>query len=278
MYKFQGGGTPPLHLNGAVHGGAGSPRPSIFFRPGVFFLALAAALLGTLTSGRAQTASAQPIGPPDVLLIVSQRPTGGDLLNLTYGKTVPHDQVRRDLAALAHETGWTLSAPKITDAAPAVRASPGRALGRMTGVVVTTPQAVQAETHSFPISAIASAFRGYRRIAAVFFTAPGFTFQGPRAYADKNIKVTLAGGGTSYTCQIEILDPSFSRLDLPLSQPAPSTRPRTGTRTAALLAVVGAAAGTGLLVYLLLVRRMGRAEAELSAQLIRDEEERKTHV
>lgn len=224
----------------------------------------------------AQTVTTQ--GPPDVLLIVSQRPRGGDLLDLTYGKTVPRDQVRRDLAALSRETGWALSAPKITDATPAVRPSQHYAIGPMTGAEFTTPLAVQAETHSLPISAIASAFRGYRRVAAVFFTAPGFSFQGPRQYADKNVRVTLAGGGTSYTCQIEILDPNFTRLDLPLSQPSPG--PPAGPRLPVLLGVVGAAAGVALLVYFVLARLTGRSAPVTGPpptdQTRPTEEERKT--
>ncbi len=196
----------------------------------------------------------QTAGPPDVLLIVSQRPTGGDVLNLTYGTSVPHAQVEKDLAALARETGWALGSPTITDALPSVQPSKRRPLSKMTGVVLTTPQAVQIQSHSFPIDALASAFRGYHRIAVVFWTAPGFVFQGPREYADKNIKVTVTGSGTSYTCQIEILNPNFSALDLPLSQPAPGSARRSPSPVRALLLIVAAAAGTGLAVYLLTAR------------------------
>ncbi len=210
-----------------------------------------------LVSAQAQTPApltVQTAGPPDVLLIVSQRPTGGDLLNLTYGKSVPHAQVTKDLAALAHETGWSLSAPSITDSVPEGKHLPGLPLVKMTGAEFTTAQAVQPQTHSFPIDAIASAFRSYRRIAVVFFTAPGFVFQGPREYADNNIKVTILGGGTSYTCQIEILNPNFGALNLPLSQPAPGAAGRTPAPLTALLLVLAAAAGTGLIVYLMTAR------------------------
>jgi len=213
-------------------------------------------LLLTLMPAYAQT-KVQTAGPPDILLIVSQRPTDGDLLNLTYGKSVPHAQVTKDLAALAHETGWVLGPPAITDALPAMESSKRHPLSKMTGVVLTTPQAVQGETHSFPLNAIASAFRGYRRIAVVFFTAPGFVFQGPREYADKNIKVTIAGSGTSYTCQIEILDSNFGTLNLPLSQPALGAARRSPLT--ALLLVLAAAAGTGLVVYLMTARLSRRS-------------------
>ena len=215
-----------------------------------------------LVSAQAQTPAppkVQTAGPPDVLLIVSQRPTGGDLLNLTYGTSVPHAQVANDLAALARETGWVLGPPTITDALPSVQPSKRRPLSKMTGVVLTTPQAVQMQSHSFPIDALASAFRSYRRIAVVFWTAPGFVLQGPREYADKNIKVTIAGSGTSYTCQIEILNPNFSTLNLPLSQPAPGTLRQSPSPIQALLLIVAAAAGTGLVVYLMTARLSRRA-------------------
>ena len=215
----------------------------------------------------------QTAGPPDVLLIVSQRPTGGDLLNLTYGTTVPHAQVTKDLAGLSRETGWSLSAPAITDSVPEGKHLPGQPVIKMTGAEFTTTQAVQPQTHSFPIDAIASAFRHYHRIAVVFFTAPGFVFQGPREYADNNIKVTILGGGTSYTCQIEILNPNFGSLNLPLSQPAPGASRRSPIT--ALLLVLAAAAGTGLIVYLMTARLTRRA-APVEAS--RSEEEAKTPV
>ncbi len=229
-------------------------------------------LLLTLMPASAQT-SVQTVGPPDILLLVVQRPTGGDQLNLTYGTTVSHAQVTKDIIALARETGWALGTPTITDAQPPSSRYPVNA---MTSVVVTTPQAVQPQTHSFPIDALASAFRSYRRIGIIFFTAPGFVFQGPREYADKNIKVTIAEtSSTSYTCQIEILDPNFSSLNLPLSQPAPGAARRPVSPTAALLLVLAAAAGTGLIVYLLMAR-LSRRPVPVEAP--RTEEEAKTPV
>ncbi len=233
------------------------------------FVGVCLCLLTTLAHAQAPAPlTVQTAGPPDVLMLVNQRPTGGDQINLTYGTTVSHAQVTQDLAALARETGWALGPPAITDALPPSSRHP---LNEMTSVVVTTLQAVQPQTHSFPIDAIASAFRGYRRIGVLFFTAPGFVFQGPHEYADKNIKVTIAGGGTSYTCQIEILNPNFTSLDLPLSQPAPGTARRSPVT--ALLLVLVAAAGTGLIVYLM-TARLSRRPVEAP----RPKEEAKTPV
>lgn len=231
------------------------------------FVGVCLCLLATFA--HAQT-KVQTAGPPDVLLLVSQQPAGGDLLSLTYGKTVPHTQVTKDLAALSRETGWALGKPAITDDRPPTSRNP---LPAMTGVEVTTPQAMQPQTHSFPIDAIASAFRGYRRIAAVFFTPPGFVFQGPREYADNTVKVTIINSGAIYTCQIEILNPNFTSLDLPLSQPAPGT-PRRSPVTALLL-VLAAAAGTGLIVYLMTARLSRRP---MPVEAPRPEKEAKTPV
>ena len=235
------------------------------------FIGVCLCLLATLAPGHAQAPApltVQIATPADMVIVMSQQPTGGDQVSLTYPTTVSHAQVKKDMDALARETGWKLSAPTITDIALPTR---GRPLPKMTGAEFTTVQAVQPQTHSFPIDALASAFRGYRRIAVVFFTAPGFVFQGPREYADKNIKVTIAGGGTSYTCQIEILNPNFTSLDLPLSQPAPGTARRSPVT--ALLLVLAAAAGTGLIVYLM-TARLSRRPVEAP----RPQEEAKTPV
>ena len=277
--RQEGGGTPPLQEPCAEPVGAGSPRPLRLpaTRTAFAWLLLTSILLATLAPGRAQAPApltVQTAGPPDVLLLVIQQPTGGDRLSLNYGRIIPHAQVTKDLAALARETGWALGPPTITDSNPPVKLNPRLGIGRTTGAEFTTAQAVQPQTHSFPINAIASAFRGYRRIAVAFLVAPGFTFQGPREYADKNIKVTiLETSSTSYTCQIEILNPNFTSLDLPLSQPAPGTARRSPVT--ALLLVLAAAAGTGLIVYLMTARLSRRP---MPVEAPRPEKEAKTPV
>ena len=205
--------------------------------------------------GWAQTAPPIPSGPPDVLVLVYQRPGMGDQVNITYPRLIPHAQAQRDVAALAQAAGWTPGASRITDAAPPVQ---GRGkISAMTSVALDAPNVVQNETHAFPLEAFIRAFRSYKRLVLVFFVASEFQFQGLKQFADNDVQIAMEQHGSAYTYQIQILNPQFDHLNLPQSQPAGGAAKGTAARRSPLvlfLGILGAAGVTGLLVYLVMAR------------------------
>lgn len=189
-------------------------------------------------------------GPPDVLILVYQRPGQGDQVDVTYKHTVPHAQALADLSALASATGWPIGASRITDAAPPTQ---GRG-GLMTGSVFSVLGAVRDDTHTFPVEAFVTAFRSYRRIGLIFIVGPAFQFQGIGDYADNNLRISLDRRGSVFNYQVEVLNPAFSRLDLPRSQPLAGPARPARSPLALVGGVLAAAAAVGVAVYLLTAR------------------------
>ena len=204
-------------------------------------------------SGSARAQAPAPSGPPDVLLLVYQRPGLGDQVDVTYAHTVPHAQAQRDLQALAQTAGWTVAGSKITDAVPPVQ----QRIGAMTSASFVVAHAIDDSSHTFPLEALITAFRPYKRLTLVFFVASGFQFQGLGQYADNNVRVTMERHGSAYTYQIQVLNPNFERLNLP--QPSPADPAGGGRRSPLLLllSVVAVALAAGAIVYLAAARLGG---------------------
>ena len=218
---------------------------------------LAVLMLALSLPGQAQTPPA-PVtvsGPPDVLVIVYQQPGGADQVDITYARTVPHAQAMQDYQALTQAAGWPVSTHRIEDAAAPMHSRSGP----MTSIVFQALGVVQDATHTFPIQTFAQAFHAYKRINVVFFVGPQFQFQGPRSYADANIRMTLDQRGTAYVYAVEVLNPQMISLP-PLGTAPPLTRHRSPGLL--LLGIFGAAALAGLLVYFLTARLTPKALPE----------------
>jgi hypothetical protein len=216
--------------------------------------AVGAMLLAAFAPGRAQAPpSAASSGRPDVLALVYQQPGQADLVDITYAQTVPHAQAQRDLAALAQAGGWATGPSRITDgSAPVQHKIP------MTSCSFTAPGVVQNGTGTLPVEAFITAFRPYKRLALIFSVGPGFQFQGLRDYADNNVQIALEQRGTVYTYQVRIVNPQFTRLDLPRPQftgAAAGTTARRASPWVLLLGILAAAGAAGVLVYVLMARK-----------------------
>ena len=194
----------------------------------------------------AQTAAPTITGPPRVLILVYQQPGGLDQISITYDPKVTQAQAAADMDALTQATGWPISSRSITETASPLTNRPGA----MTSVTFAVPGAVQDSSHTFPVEALARVFRRYKRLNAVFIVGPQFGFQGARSYADNNIKVVLDQHDSSYVYQIQVLNENFRRLPEVQAAGRPSHRSALGI----MLDILGAAAGVGLVVYLLTAR------------------------
>ena len=201
--------------------------------------------------GYAQT-SAPPVtisGPPDVLVIVYQQPGGADQVDITYAGAVPHAQALRDYQALTQAAGWPVSTHSIKDASAPMQSHSGP----MTSIVFQALGVVQDATHTFPIQTFAQAFRAYKRINVVFFAGPQFQFQGPRFYADTDIRMTLDQQGTTYVYALQILNSQMTGLP-PLGTVPPAVTAGHRSIGLLLLGILSAAALAGLAVYWLTAR------------------------
>lgn len=219
-------------------------------RGGMAAVMAATLAIGAAGPGRAQTPPvAVPSGPPDVLLLVIPQSGRADAVNITYAHTVPHAQAQRDLDALARETGWVLSPGRVTDAPSPIK--PGK---RMTSGVSTIAAGVLENSPELPVEQVLAAFRAYKRLALIFSVAPGYQFQGPRDHADNDVQIALQQRGALYTYQVRILNPQFTRLNLPEPVGAAGSVPRRRSPWVLLLGILAAAGAAGVLVYALMSR------------------------
>ena len=200
-------------------------------------------------TGPGRTQAPAPVGPPDILVIVYQRPGLGDQVNVTYAHVVPPAQAQRDLQALAQAAGWTVAESKITNGVPPVQAK----IGAMTSASFVVAHAIDDTSHTFPLEALVTAFRPYKRLALVFFVASGFQFQGLGQYADKNVQVAMEQHGSAYTYQIQILNPNFDKLNLPQTAQNTAGRGRHSPLLL-LLGILVAAGAAGVIVYAVTAR------------------------
>ena len=215
-------------------------------------LMLAVLMLALSLPGQAQTPPVTVSGPPDVLVIVYQQPGGADQVDITYARTVPHAQAMQDYQALTAAAGWPVGTHRIQDAAAPMHSRSGP----MTSIVFQALGVVQDAAHTFPIQTFAQAFHAYKRINVVFFVGPQFQFQGPRSYADPNIRMTLDQRGTAYVYAVEVLNPQMTSLP-----PLGTAPPAAGRRSPGLLllGIFGVAALAGLIVYFLTARLTPKA-------------------
>ena len=213
-----------------------------------FFLALWAILLFLGASGQAQVPPTVSTGP-DVLVLVFQRPSLGDQVNITYNRLVAHAQVQQDLKALQTASGWPLENLKISDGL-----APVQKVRYLTGVIFTAPNVVQNDTHTLPVETFVTAFRSYKNLALIFIVDSSFQFQGWRQYADNNVRITLDQRGSAYTYRATILNSQFDRLQLPRTAQDAQAAAKRKTRASPLLLLLGilvAAAAAGILVYII---------------------------
>ena len=172
-------------------------------------------------------------------------------MDITYARTVPHAQAQRDLDALAQATGWALGPSRITDGYSPI--DPGK---RMTSSVVSIPAGVLESSPELPVEQVLAAFRAYKRLVLIFSVGPGYQFQGPRDHADSDVQIALQQRGALYTYQAQILNPQFTRLNLPKPAGAAGSIPRRGSPWVLLLGILAASGAAGVLVYALMSRKM----------------------
>ena len=209
------------------------------------------ALLGAAMPGRAQAPPvAVPSGPPEVVFLVIPQAGQADTVDITYAHAVPHAQAQHDLDALAEATRWATGPSRITDGP-----SPLEKGKKMTASVFTVPGGILDSTGTLPVEQVLTAFRSYKRLVLIFGVGPGYQFQGPRDYADNDVQIALQQRGTLYTYQARILNPEFTRLNLPRPAGAVGSTARRKSPWVLLLGVLAAAGAAGVLVYALMTRR-----------------------
>jgi len=223
---------------------------------------IVAALLCLVLAGGI-SAKANPSGPsnqPDILILDFVSGSGTETVNLTYPATVPHVQVKRDIAALQTALGCKFYSVHVVDALPPF---PGEKT-KMTSASFAGVHAFANTPNTIAVEPLILALKPYKHLALHYFVDSGFQFKGLRDYQDKFVTIAFTPASSTYSYDIHITDPGFTKLNLPVYAPDPAT-----VQTAAvvpptaqpvhrnpwiILVIAVVAVGLGGLVYTVLTR------------------------
>jgi len=196
---------------------------------------------------------------PDILILDFASQTGIETINFTYPATIPHAQVKRDITALQASLGTQFHDVHIEDALPPF---PGETQ-KMTSVRFEASHALANTPNTVAVEPLIMALKPYKHLTVHYFVDSDFKFQGLRDYQDKFVTIAFTPASSTYTYDIHINDPGFSKLNLPLYAPDPATVQVAATPPAPqpahrgpwiILAIAVVALALGGIVYSVLTR------------------------
>jgi len=197
---------------------------------------------------------------PDILILDFASETGIETINFTYPFTVPHAQVKRDIAALQASLGSQFHDVHIDDALPPF---PGETQ-KMTSVRFEATHALANTPNTVAVEPLILALKPYKHITVHYLVDSSFKFQGLRDYQDKFVTIAFTPATSTYSYDIHINDPGFTKLNLPVYVPDPATvqltaAPPTPAQPAhrgpwIILAIAVVALALGGVVYSVLTR------------------------
>lgn len=173
------------------------------------YLLCLAMVCGLATAGRC--ANLENSDRPDILILAFPTAPEVETIGLTYPVTVPHTQVQRDITALQMALGAQFTGIHISDQLPPKAGD----TQRMTTASFSTGRALENSSHGFAIESLIEALKPYKRISLTYFENSSFKFQGLRNYQDRYVSIQFNRNKSTYTYQILINDPSFTKLNLP---------------------------------------------------------------
>jgi hypothetical protein len=208
--------------------------------------------------------------PPAVQVFAILAPEFGYQATVAYDRVVSRAEAKLELQALAQGLGYE-SVNDLRRWAPGEkerRELEYRASERGSEIGFRlSERAFFRGDGRFKVEPFIAAYRQYGRIDIDLVVGKldqaAFRYKGLRDYDDRYVRLRYHGADPTYSFQVEVLDPSFERLDLPPYAPPeeplqstwPPDRNRVGWRE--WLGLVLLAAGSATVAYLL-VRRGGR--------------------
>ena len=217
----------------------------------------AAVILVLVTTAGAQSADAKRARPnadaasqPRVLVLANQLdPSGMANISLSYTKTVPDADARRDFDEIARGTGWTILE------GPTLSASPGSKpeTPAMSSVEFTAANALPSTPGSLPIEPLALALKRFTPTELVFIMRPDFQFRGLRDFENEFVDIHLRRNANAYSYRLRIKRADFTRLNLPGIVPVgrPAAVPPPPAQSGGILWPLMIALAIGAVVWLI---------------------------
>lgn len=170
-----------------------------------------------------------------------------DLVSVNYASVVPLATAQADLDKVAALGGWSP-----VNAKGETRASGGPEPVDSTSISYQA-KIVAYDKGALPIEPFIMALKRFEYIEIDYLTPAAFHFNGLRDYEDKYVKIELqATGENTHRYRITVKDAGFTKLDLPLTQPAEPVEAQQTGRTVGQRLLLGLLFGLGgaLVVYI----------------------------
>ncbi|MGI6296693.1 MAG: hypothetical protein ACOX3G_11460 [Armatimonadota bacterium] len=185
---------------------------------------------------------------PKVLVLIMGNQNAQDLVSVNYTSVVPLATAQADLDKVAALGGWSP-----VNAKGETRASGGPEPVDSTSISYQA-QVLGYDKGTLPIEPFITALKRFELIEIDYLTPAAFQFNGLQDYEDKYVKIELQAMGThTYRYRITVKNAGFTKLDLPLTQPAEPVEAQQAGRTIGQRLLLGLLFGLGgaLVVYIL---------------------------
>jgi hypothetical protein len=184
--------------------------------------------------------------PKALILIQQLNASGAANVALTYPRVTTDSDVQKDMNEIARRTGWMISNPQTTTNTGGTPDRPS-----MTSVDFSVANAASPTPGALPVEPVIVALKRFPSFSIVFVMQPEFRYRGPREFRNKYVGIQFRTTGPTYTYDVQIKDPNFESLGLPLIVEPVNTNPmpRTGGRLSGQMVPLIAALCVGVVVW-----------------------------
>jgi len=183
-------------------------------------------------------------GQPDVLILVMGGMGPYDQCAINYNSVVDLKTAQTDLDTVAKLGDWRPSNEK-----GETKSSGGPKPIPTTSITWQAQGIIGYSNGTLPLEPFVTAFKRFKYIEVDYIVPSSFRFRGLKDFNNRFVNVQLSQPGNSYRYRVVVKDDSFTKLDLPLVQPAEAVAAEKPGMSAGTRA--GLALGIGVLAAVL---------------------------
>ncbi len=214
-------------------------------------------LLGTLIDfvfiegfGYAASSRSDLATPPEVIVLVLSGVGPFDQVAVNYANFISRRQTEKDIREIKRISGWPLRNINIVthkDAASGVKL--------INSSRFEVPPIANKTEGTLSLEPFISALKRFKSIQVIYLVPGEFRFRGLKDFENDYVKIKLKQREGAYTYQVQVKDPRFDNLNLPLKEDMSTEMQKTNMSVAArLVRVLIVAFAGGILVYLIAAR------------------------
>lgn len=200
--------------------------------------------------GHAAPSRSDTAALPEVIVLVLSGVGPFDQVAVNYDTVVSQRQTEEDIREIKRISGWPVRNLEIVthkDSTPGSKP--------VTSSRFEVPPIANKAEGTLPLEPFISALRRFRSIQVIYLIPGEFNFHGLKDFENDYVKIKLRQREGAYTYQVQVKNPEFDNLNLPLKEERSAEMQKTNISVAArLMIVLMVAVVGGVLVYLIASR------------------------